>query len=301
MILFYGEGRLGNQIFQYQALSRIAKPMEQVLAVGLEDLEQAIELNGPKLTLVTRSAAVKRLVKYVAIPLLIRPLARTIRLLNYASETWCGVPPRNGPSGEMSVRVGLIRRVTFVDGGHYQNALLWTTLFPTTLLRIKPALRQAARRYLDSICRAQRRPAFVHVRRADYVTYTSYGLGDLALPAAFYRTAIRELEARIGHIHLVFVTDDPAWVEEHFRDIPAKTIASFTPAMDFAIMTECGSGIVSNSTFSLAAAFMLKTPDLVIAPRYWFGFRVGEWFPPHIQATHEKLLYLPVLTDPRTP
>jgi hypothetical protein len=74
-------------------------------------------------------------------------------------------------------------------------------------------------------------------------------------------------------------------------------VASFSPALDFAIMTECGSGVLSNSSFSLAAAFMMTSPDLVIAPRYWFGFRVGQWFPPRIQAIHEKLLFLPVLSD----
>jgi hypothetical protein len=300
MILFYGEGRLGNQIFQYQALCRIARPTERILAVGLEDLKQTMDLNGPSLTLLTRSAILKRFVKYVAIPLFFRPLACTFRLFNYASESTSGIPPRNGPSGEMSMRIGILRRITFADGGYYQNAALWTTLFPNTALRVTPTLSQAAKLYLKSICSAQLRPTFVHVRRKDYLTYTSYGLVDLTLPADFYRNAIRELEARIGHFHLVFVTDDPNWVEETFRDIPCKTIASFSASMDFAIMTECGSGILSNSTFSLAAAFLLKAPDLVIAPRYWFGFRIAEWFPPQIQAIHEKLLYLPVLADPRT-
>jgi hypothetical protein len=44
----------------------------------------------------------------------------------------------------------------------------------------------------------------------------------------------------------------------------------------------------------LAAALMLRNPKVVIAPRYWIGFRVGEWYPPRIHFKHPKLTYLAV-------
>jgi hypothetical protein len=294
MIFFYGEGRLGNQIFQYQALSRIAKAGERIVSVGLEDLERSLELRGPKLTVLTRNGVLKRIMKYVGNPLLLRPLSRALRLFNYGSEKRHGVPPKSGPSGELSIRAGLLDGFTFVDGGYYQNSSFWAFLFPTPLFRIKASLRAAARSYLDSICAAGPRPSFVHVRRGDYLTHIDYGLEDLSLPAGFYHAAIRELALRVGERHLVFVTDDPAWVEENFRNIPGKTIVSLDAALDFAIMAECAGGILSNSTFSLTAALMLNNPDLVIAPKYWFGFRVGLWYPPMIHFEHPKLIYLPV-------
>jgi hypothetical protein len=122
MILFYGEGRLGNQIFQYQALSQIAKPNEHIVSVGLEDLERSLELCGPKVTVLTRSGLLKRIIKYILCPLLLRPLARTLRLFNYGCEPSHGLPPNDGPSGELSIRVGLMPAITFVEGGCYQNA-----------------------------------------------------------------------------------------------------------------------------------------------------------------------------------
>ena len=39
-IFFIGEGRLGNQIFQYAALCSIAPPGTKILAIGLEDLHR---------------------------------------------------------------------------------------------------------------------------------------------------------------------------------------------------------------------------------------------------------------------
>jgi len=294
MILFYGEGRLGNQIFQYQALSHVAKPGERVLAVGLEDLERSLDLGGARLTVLTRNGVLKRIVKYAMRPLLLRPLSRTLRLFNYAFEERSGIPPRAGASGELSVRRGLLRGLTFVDGGYYQNSSFWSCLFPAASVRIKQPLREVARTYLTSVCGAKQRACFVHVRRCDYLTHTDYGLRDLSLPADYYHAATRELERRLGNTHFVFVTDDPAWVEETFRGIADKSIASFDAPMDFAIMTQCACGILSNSTFSLAAALMMTDPEVVIAPEYWLGFRIREWLPPKIRYRHSKLSYLPV-------
>ncbi len=292
MILFYGEGRLGNQIFQYQALSQIAKPGERIFSVGLEDLHRHLELRGPKLVVLTRNRMLKRIMKYALRPLLLRPMSRTFRLFNYASETSYGVPPNDGASGELLMRTGLFSGFTFVDRGHYQNSCYWPALFPTPLFGIHENLRGSAKRYLESICRERLRPTFVHVRRGDYLTHTDYGLKDLALPDSFYRAAIGELTMRVGRTHLVFVTDDARWVEENFADITDKTIVSLNAEMDFAIMTECAGGILSNSTFSLAAAFMLQNPNIVIAPKYWLGFRVGAWYPPKMHYAHSKLVYI---------
>jgi hypothetical protein len=294
MIFFYGEGRLGNQIFQYQALSQIARPGERIYAVGLEDLQRSLELGGPELVVLTRNHLFKLIVKYGVNPLLLRPLARTLRLLGYGCETSYGVAPNDGASGELSMCAGLLSGLTFVDGGHYQNSSFWASLFPAPLFRIKAILRDAAKSYLDSVCGESLRPTFVHVRRGDYLTHADYGVDDLALPAAFYRTAITELVRRVGQTHLVFVTDDPEWVAENFRYVADKTIVSSDAEMDFAIMTECAGGILSNSTFSLAAALMLRNPDVVIAPKFWFGFRVGAWYPPKICYRHPKLIYLAV-------
>lgn len=301
MILFYGEGRLGNQIFQYQALSQIAENGEAIYAVGLEDIQQVLELTGPRLVVLTTNRLLKRFVKYVLNPALLRPLARTLRLINYVFEGSDDVSAHCGASGVLFSRPGLVRRVTFVDGGYYQNASFWSAAFPAPLLRVKAQVRASASQYLKSVCTGQRRPSFVHVRRGDYQSFSTHGLSDLSLPPRFYDDAIRELEKRIGKTHLVFVTDDPAWVGENFRHVRNKSIASFNAAMDFSIMTECGSGILSNSTFSLAAAFMLNQPDTVIAPLYWFGFRIERWIPASIRVEHEKFVYIPVPAESTKP
>lgn len=296
MIIFYGEGRLGNQVFQYQALCHMAKATETIYSIGLEDLPRVFDLFGPSLFVLTRNGLLKRITKYLFIPILIRPLARICRLINYVAEPHVGTAPHCGPSGEMHLRRGLLKHITFVDGGFYQNGSLWTQSFPARQLRLKTTLRDAASNYLQSITSTHSMPFFVHVRRGDYLGYSSYGLTDLTLPMDFYRRAMKLLNERYRQLHLVFVTDDVTWVTEHFKDIRNKSIASFSADLDFAIMTQCRGGILSNSTFALAAGFMLDQPEAVIAPQYWFGFRVKCWFPPRIQVLHDRLSYIPVLT-----
>jgi hypothetical protein len=260
----------------------------------LEDLQRSLELDRATLTVLTRSRMLKRLFKYVINPGLIRPLARFLRLFNYGCESVFDYNGQRGAGGELSIRTGLLRRITFIDGGYYQNSAFWTSPFPSPAIRIKPALEAAAADYLRSLGTADARMTFVHVRRGDYLSHTDYGLEDLALPASFYRSAIAEQRTRIGASHLVFVTDDPPWVRDTFADIEDKSIVSSTADMDFAIMTQCGSGILSNSTFALSAALLVKNPSILIAPKFWLGFRVGQWLPPRISLDHPKMIYVAV-------
>lgn len=295
IILFYGEGRLGNQIFQYQALSALAGSGDTIVAIGLEDLQASLELQGPSVRVLLRSPWLKRFCKYVVLPWLLRPLCRTLRLMGYAFEQQSGDGAHRGAGGEMSVRPGLFSGIVFVDGGFYQNGALWSPAFPATTLRLDATLKQRARDYLATLPDSGSPHVFIHVRRGDYLSFAAYGADDLSLPETFYRGAIAELRRRMGNPHLVFVTDDTAWVSERFADVEPKSIASFDPALDFAIMTQCRAGILSNSTFSLAAALLLDHPEVVIGPQYWFGFRSGRWLPPRIRVDHPQMLYLPAI------
>jgi hypothetical protein len=201
----------------------------------------------------------------------------------------------------MSLQRGLIRSLVFVDGGYYQSADTWRSKFPCTDLKIRHSLLTQARALLGTMPDEGPPKIFVHVRRGDLLDYRTYGLQDIALPEGYYRSAICEATRRMSRPHFVFVTDDAPWVQEHFRDVPEKSIISRSAELDFAIMAECQGGILSNSTFSLAAALLSANAVLILAPLYWFGFRVSEWLPPRIRFDDPKLVYLHVPSkDERT-
>jgi hypothetical protein len=122
----------------------------------------------------------------------------------------------------------------------------------------------------------------------------------LTLPEEYYRRAIAELARRFDPLHLIFVTDDPAWVQRRFADLPGISVVSSSAGADLALMAECRAGILSNSTFALAAA-ILGQARLLIAPRYWLGFRAAAWLPPGVKIDDPRLLYIdvPSTGDPR--
>jgi hypothetical protein len=293
-IFFIGEGRLGNQIFQYTALSSIAPPGSRVVAVGLEDLSELFELHGPALTALRGGIWLKRLAIHILAPFVLRPLASYLRLISYACEPLRGDAYRGG-GGELKVRRGLLANLVFVDGGYYQSSDFWREVFPPSRLTLRQAWRARARDVLAKHAgRDPTRPYFLHLRRGDYVGYVTYGVTDLLLPTAFFRRAIERFRERGDFDLLVLVTDDARWARTEFADLAHLVVISEDPRTDFAVMAECAGGIVSNSTFSLAAALFMRDPELVIAPEYWFGFRVKQWLPPKIRFDHARIAYLEV-------
>jgi hypothetical protein len=294
VIFFYGEGRLGNQVFQYQALTRLARKGECVFAVGLEDLHALLQLRDAPVTVVTRNEILKRVIKYGLVPLVLKPLARYLRIFSYAHEPLDGADPYRGFGGAYRLQRGLMHRIVFVDGGFYQNAELSPHIFPLPCAQVRADLRAAAQHFIAAALAPDESPVCVHIRRGDYLGFASYGVADLALPERFYRDAMRSIQTHIPDAHFIFVTDDPEWVTTTFADVARKTVVSNSAVLDFAIMSECRGAILSNSTFSLAAALLMRDPSAVIGPRHWFGFRVGRWLPPRIEFRDPRLIYLQV-------
>lgn len=286
MILFYGEGRLGNQLFQYHALAAIARPGECILAIGLEDLAECVELSGPPVRSLRLGLWGKRAVKYVVLPLLARPLSRFARLAGYAREAREGEPP--------VVQRGLLSRLVFVDGGYYQRPGAWVARFPARLTRPRAHWRRMAQEFLEARCPEGLLPVFVHVRRGDYLRHAFDERGSLALPVSYYREAIAQLRRRVAQPLLLFVTDDPAWIDGEFGDIEPRAVASSGQAADWALMACCRAGVLSNSTFSLSASLHMDDPQWLIGPLHWLGFRQGGWNPPGIELDDRRLEYIPV-------
>ena len=216
-IFFIGEGRLGNQIFQYTALSAIAPAGSPLIAIGLEDLEELFELRGPALTVLRGGIWLKRFAKYVLAPFILRPLARYLRLISYAREPESGDTHR-GAAGEFELRRGLFAGLVFVDGGYYQSSEFWRDVFPPRALEMRQSWRTRAREALVRHAgRNPARPYFLHVRRGDYLGFTTYGVTDLLLPTEFFRQAIEKFRAHGGFDLLVIVTDDARWAERRIR------------------------------------------------------------------------------------
>ena len=291
-MLFLGKGRLGNQLFQWTVLQKYF-PRSTVWSPSLAALTAVIE-TGDRLRTTLAPAWLDRISRRKLGRTVMRLLFRHFRLGGYAHEPIAWLP--NGceaPSGELSIRGG-DRRLVFVDGGYYQN--FRTTLRPADFqtLRLRPQLKARAEAAIGAATQGGIRPsAVLHVRRTDYLHFRPYGLPDVTLPAAYYVRAASRLRTRLGaQAVLLIVTDDAGWCQTELAALQPFHIMSGNEEVDFAALTLFPSIVVSNSSFSLAAACLSRDAREVIAPEYWFGARIGQWFPPQLRSADPRFVYL---------
>jgi hypothetical protein len=106
---------------------------------------------------------------------------------------------------------------------------------------------------------------FVHVRRGDYVNQQDYH--PVQEPNYFHQ-AMDIIHNEYGISNFKFFSDDIPWCRQHFLGVDFSSGSS--EVEDFKEMLSCGAGIISNSSFSWWAGYLINTGK-VIAPRKWFG------------------------------
>lgn len=120
----------------------------------------------------------------------------------------------------------------------------------------------------------------IHIRRADYIN-SADGMGSWALPLDYYRAATAALPPDLRY-HVI--SDDPDWAEEHITWLKNLTISRDQAAVvDMFLLARCRYSIIANSTFSWWGAWLNDRADkVVIAPKYFVGWRRKVWYPQDI-------------------
>jgi len=290
--IFVGDGRLGNQIFQYAAIRRHLGN-EKLLTPNLRGLLKVFKAPA-NLDIFFISGAAEKIARRILVPLLVKPLFKWLRLGTYCHEPMGRMPNGSSdPCGEMVISKGLLP-VTLVDGGFYQN--LSDALSPADFqcLTIRDDVLAQARAVIITAMAGRPWPgAVMHVRRGDYVGYTAYGLDDLLLPVEYFHRAALAARRHMGEAaEILVVTDDPLWCEKELTGLKPFTVVSGSEAVDFALLSMFPVSILSNSTFSLAAACVGPDVKKIIGPEFWFGHAVRQWYPPHIQSRDERFEYV---------
>lgn len=268
MILFYEDGRLGNQLFQYCAV-RLYQPRGKLIALGMKDLtENFVGLDVETDTLV--GVFVRRIMKLMG-EKKIGFLARKLRLLTLVEEQ------RSEAGVGFKVSKGLIPHIAYFKG-YYQSEEV-TSSAVAELIDIREEHKLRARELLAARGGSA---YFVHVRRGDYVRWPSPD-APAVLPFEWYSAQMQCIRERDREAWFVVVSDDKPYVEELFGHRSDVLVICQDPISDFSMMAEClGGGILSASSFSWWAAYFVRrsNPDAhFLAPEYWIGHRPRQWFP----------------------
>ncbi|CAG4998960.1 hypothetical protein DYBT9275_02118 [Dyadobacter sp. CECT 9275] len=132
----------------------------------------------------------------------------------------------------------------------------------------------------------------VHIRRTDYL---SYGKRDISLPIDYFKRQLNSIED-LDSYKVFFVSDDMAFVKAEFPHKDNYIFSSNSEIIDFQLIHHADVAIISNSTFAWWAAYLSPKKNMVIAPKNWFGFRIGREHPKGIMT--DRFIWREVLQSP---
>ncbi|MDP9047958.1 MAG: alpha-1,2-fucosyltransferase [Bacteroidota bacterium] len=120
-----------------------------------------------------------------------------------------------------------------------------------------------------------KRTAVIHIRRTDYVDQ------GISLPLSYYKKAIAGIQT--DEMSYVFISDEPAFIEQEFAYIPNKYVSAHNEIIDLQFLMHADICILSCSSFSWWGAWLNNNENKqVFAPKYWLGFKDQHEFPPGI-------------------
>lgn len=266
MILFLSDGRLGNQLYQVAFLQSIATKKETIYCFRMHQFNQSFETNNPRLKCIEFSKVSAALYRFILGPLL--NLFVALRLIHsiYQDE-------KDGvPQPTYSIKKGLLP-IKLVQTAFFQSAQLFD--FKKISFQLKESFQLKTKELWKSFPNGLE-PIFVHVRRGDYANERYLDQYEIMLPYSYYLRAIQQMKQKVNQPFFIFLSDDPSYIEETYKDINPKFVSRNEMEVDLALMMKCKYGIISNSSFSAWGAYLMQKRKHVIAPKYWFGWKIKK-------------------------
>jgi len=270
MIAFYGQGGLGNQLFQYATARSLALRHECPVVLDPYWFGNPLPGETPRPMELTRYAVVMRVAsaseqrswKWMR-GRLTRHL-RPLHPLHLVQEQGYGVQKAALTAQSNSYLMGFWQSEAYFDGIRSQ---LRVELTP----KASPAPADKAVIDVMQSCTA----VSVHIRRGDYVTLQAASAYHGVCSLSYYRAAIQYVAERIENPTLFVFSDDPAWARAHLTSpFATRYVDHNSPDdafQDLRLMSLCRHHILANSSFSWWGAWLADQQGLVVAPARWYA------------------------------
>jgi len=268
------QGRLGNQLFQLLG-ARIFDRHAKIIMIGGVDLNRYFPTIEGSSQIVHKSypSFFSRSLGW-----LVRKLAH-YGLIGLVKESF------DDQKYQLVHSKGIFLRHIFFEGFHQVGRSLSADV--ADFFQINERLAKKARHLIKSAFPDKENIFFIHVRRGDYLIWPSVDF-PAVLPAEFYLHQIERIRGEIPGASFLVLSDDCEYCRNIFVQVKDLKIIGSDEMTDFAVMTQCiGGGIISASTFSWWASYILKLNNpnaLIIGPKFWVGHRVKKWFPKFIES-----------------
>ena len=233
-------GRLGNQLFQIAALVGLGEQYNHQVILPSWKYSEYFNLLGIELDLAIIDKPTEMVLEY---------------------------PWQSGYNSFKGKSLSLFNQNEIIDvRGHLQDSRYFEYCLSKILndiLSFKPEFVMKVKCLFPDLSEM----CSIHVRRGDYLNYfNAFPL----LPKIYYKEAVKFITEQTGCSHFSVFSDDIAWCEKQFRDIPGYFYYSKerSDIEDLWGMSQCKYHIISNSTFAWWGGFLGQS-KLVIVPPFW--------------------------------
>ncbi len=274
LILWLPQGRLGNLIFQYQALVGL-KPENSLVLTIQNEFEEVFQARNDFI-FIKAPKVIKAFITNALINLS-RKLVKLGLLGVITSEKTMH------SSGVEVETLGVIRKIGFfsriqVFDGFFQSAAFSNQALSFKNLRENPS-------YIDEISMHSGPLIAIHFRFSDYEKWSIFGRHGVVLPENYYQLSIKYMLEKIPSPTFIIFSDNIEAVPKHlFSKHKHVYFRGDHFSSDFKAISLCDHAIISCSTFSWWAAHLINNKNkIVIAPKFWIGFKSSIWHPPDIR------------------
>ena len=116
MIVFFSEGRIGNQIFQYSFLKTISKKNETIICLNMQTFFETFDFDKQGI-LHNSNKYIGFIFKKIILPLFLKPLSKA-KLINYIEQK---KDSKLRPLPEWNEQKGLLPFIRYVNTDFFQS------------------------------------------------------------------------------------------------------------------------------------------------------------------------------------
>jgi len=277
VIIFFENGRLGNQLFQFHGLRKYY-PNDLIFFFGFKSFQN--NTNYKKIFYINKGLfsliLFKKFIQWVL------SLLVNLRILTGVEEV----------SSELNYKLikksGIFNNIIYVKNSFFQHKDIQPKLWDLDSIEFSCSDRVV--NFLEINKLKEKETVFVHIRRGDYLFWPS-----IKYPAAvsidWYQKQMEYFRYKYNGIQFIVFSDDKDYVYKIFLNTKDVILSYEKENIDFCIMTKCRHGILSASSFSWWSAYLAKRTNPAgefIAPKYWIGYNKKELIPLWIESNWIK-------------
>ncbi|MGY5613770.1 alpha-1,2-fucosyltransferase [Vibrio brasiliensis] len=282
MIIYLGNGGLGNQLYQLRFLDHLRREGEIIFSTSLLEAESLLEFEN---LITSKNKIINKLVNRVGRRILI--FLSKLRVISSTNVTTSKYHCFTHENGIYENKKGLLP-INYVYPCYCHHKGI--SNLPAREFSVKRQHLSNANNYWDSFDLNEKTVVGIHVRRNDYLEYSVLGKKNPSLPIDFFKDEVLKIREAVDDFTLLVFTDDREYVYKELETLGSIIVSDNNMYVDFALMLKCDYLIISPSTFSYWAAVMNKNAKEIIAPRYWLGWKSGTTYPKGLDYKNFRLV-----------